>query len=82
MSYGPSLSNQASCSLRRIAWALKVPMTQALEEVLYYFNKMIDGSIICKSCLDSSKCKYCDFHASNSNRINDGVVRTYISLRP
>ena len=81
MSYGPLLSNQASCSLRRLAWALKVPMTQALEEVLYHFNKMIDGGIICKSCRDSSKCDYCDFHSRNSNRIDDGVVRTYNSLR-
>jgi hypothetical protein len=82
MSYGPPLSNQASCSLRRLAWALEVPMTQALEEVLYYFNKMLDGGIICKSCRDSSKCKYCDFHSSNCNSPNDVVVRTYISLRP
>jgi hypothetical protein len=49
--------------------------------VLYYFNQMIDGSIICKSCRDGSKCKYCDFHSSNSNRITDDVVRTYIWLR-
>jgi len=76
MSYGPPLSNQASCSLRRLAWALKVPMTQALEEVLYHFFQTLDRRIICKSCLDKSKCKYCDFHSSN--RINDGVVRTYI----
>ncbi len=62
MAYCPDLSFQSSCILRRIAWVLDIPMTLALEEVLHYMTKIIDSSIICKKCLDKSKCKHCGFH--------------------
>lgn len=63
MAYSPPLSFQSSCTLRRLAWALKVPMTQALEEVIHYIIPMIDHSFVCKNCLDNSKCKHCGFHS-------------------
>ena len=31
MAYTPKLSYQSSCTLRRIAWALNIPMTKAIE---------------------------------------------------
>lgn len=65
MAYSPQLSIQSSCTLRRIAWALKVPMTQALEEVIYYIIPMIDHSFVCKNCLDKSKCQYCGFYSKS-----------------
>ena len=33
MAYTPELSYQSSCTLRRIAWALDMPMTQAMERI-------------------------------------------------
>jgi CRISPR/Cas system-associated exonuclease Cas4 (RecB family) len=63
MAYSPELSYQSSCTLRRLAWALEIPMTQALEEVIQYISKLIDSSMVCKNCLDNSKCKYCGFHS-------------------
>lgn len=50
MAYSPPLSYQSSCTLRRLAWALKIPMTQALEEVIHYITKIAvinpDASIV------------------------------------
>ena len=33
MAYTPELSLKSPCTLRRIAWALGIPMTQAIERV-------------------------------------------------
>jgi hypothetical protein len=62
MAYSPDLSDQSSCTLRRLAWALEIPMTLALEEIIQYMTKIIDSGFVCNNCLDKSKCKYCGFH--------------------
>ena len=36
MAYTPELSQNHSGTLRRIAWALKMPMTKAMAEVINY----------------------------------------------
>ena len=36
MAYTPELSLRSSCTLRRISWALGVPMTQGIEFVFDY----------------------------------------------
>ena len=42
MAYTPELSLESSRTLRRIAWALGVPMTQAIERVFEYMPKLLD----------------------------------------
>ena len=42
MAYTPELSLESSRTLRRIAWALGVPMTQAIERVFEYMPKFLD----------------------------------------
>ena len=54
MTYTPELSQDYSGALRRIAWALDLPMTTALEEV--------DNKLICKACKDNSFCNRCIFN--------------------
>jgi hypothetical protein len=68
MTYSPDLSYQSSCTLRRIAWALEIPMTQTLEELIQYITKIIDSDFVCKNCLDKSKCKHCGFHSKSKNQ--------------
>lgn len=68
MAYSPLLSNQSSCTLRRMAWALEIPMTQAAESIIVYMAKRIDSSIVCKKCQDKSKCNLCDFHSKSKNQ--------------
>jgi hypothetical protein len=65
MAYSPNLSNQSSCTLGRLAWALQVPMTKALEEVIEYLPKIIKKGIVCESCLDKSKCSQCGFRSNH-----------------
>ena len=61
MAYTPELSQKHSCTLRRIAWALGMPMTRAIEEVFDYVGRIIDKSRVCKTCRDKTKCSDCVF---------------------
>jgi len=59
MAYTPELSQEHSGALRRIAWALEIPMTKAIEEVLDYVGTIIESKKVCKACRDKSFCKDC-----------------------
>ncbi|MBW2539966.1 MAG: hypothetical protein JRE27_10225 [Deltaproteobacteria bacterium] len=62
MAYTPELSMQASCTLRRISWALGVPMTKGIEFVFEYLPKILDKKKVCEGCRDKTKCNECVFH--------------------
>ncbi len=64
MAYTPELSQKHSGTLRRIAWALGVPMTKAIEEVFDYIAKTLDRNKLCEECRDNS---FCDRCALNNN---------------
>ncbi len=74
MAYSPDLSYQSSCTLRRIAWALEIPMTVALEEMIQYMTKILDSGFVCNNCLDKSKCKYCGFHPKSENQNQKSIT--------
>jgi len=40
MAYTPELSMKSSCTLRRISWALGVPMTKGIEFVFDYLPRV------------------------------------------
>jgi recombinational DNA repair protein RecR len=61
MAYTPELSLCSSRTLRRIAWALGIPMTQAIEEVFQYIPRILDQNKVCSACKDKSKCSECSF---------------------
>ena len=62
MAYTPELSYESSCTLRRIAWALKIPMTQAIEKVFEEIVKHVDTEKVCSACRDKTKCGSCNFN--------------------
>ena len=62
MAYTPELSQENSCTLRRIAWALEIPMTKAMEEIFTYIGSLIDSGKVCTACRDKSLCKKCTFN--------------------
>ena len=62
MAYTPELSQRHSGTLRRIAWALKVPMTETIEAVFDYVGKAIDSKKVCGACRDKNFCKQCVFN--------------------
>jgi hypothetical protein len=61
MAYTPELSGKSSCTLRRIAWALGVPMTKAIEDVFDYIAPILDSNKVCEFCKDKSRCQDCVF---------------------
>ena len=61
MAYTPQLSMKSSRTLRRIAWALNVPMTHVIEEVFDFLGRTLDGDRICEACKDKSGCDECFF---------------------
>jgi len=70
MAYTPELSYQHSCTLRRIAWALEMPMTKAIEEVLDYLGKVLDDKKVCKACRDKTRCEDCVFNHHGKSKLS------------
>ncbi len=62
MAYTPELSYESSCTLRRLAWAMRMPMTKAMEEVFSYLPKIVDRKKVCEGCRDKTKCQECAFN--------------------
>ena len=62
MAYTPELSQEHSCTLRRIAWALEMPMTKAMAEVFEYIGGFLDPQKVCNRCRDKTKCVGCAFN--------------------
>lgn len=62
MAYTPELSYKSSCTLRRIAWAIGVPMTEAIERVFDHIPRIIDREKVCQGCRDKSRCDDCVFN--------------------
>ena len=69
MAYTPELSMKSSCTLRRLAWALDMPMTKAIEKVFEHLPKILDTKKVCQACRDRSRCPDCEFNSHN--RIQD-----------
>jgi len=59
MAYTPELSYRSSAVLRRIAWALGVPMTEAIERVFEEITEHLDLGKVCGACRDKSGCGEC-----------------------
>lgn len=62
MAYTPELSRRHSGTLRRIAWALEIPMTKAMGRVFEHVAGVVDKEKVCKACRDNSACENCDFN--------------------
>ena len=68
MAYTPELSMKSSCTLRRISWALGVPMTKGIEYVFDYLPQILDREMVCRGRRDKSKCKGCAFGLNDQNQ--------------
>jgi len=69
MAYTPELSGKSSCTLRRIAWALGVPMTKAIEEVFDYIPRILDSNKVCEFCKDKTRCSDCVFKIPKTREV-------------
>ena len=68
MAYTPELSQTHSGALRRIAWAMKIPMTKAMVEIFEIAAKALDNNKICSACWDSSFCSDCLFKRNGGEK--------------
>jgi len=78
MSYTPELSGKSSSTLRRIAWALGVPMTKAIEEVFDYLPHILDSKKVCEFCKDKTRCLDCVFRERKVNLKNGKNHRNHV----
>jgi hypothetical protein len=62
--YTPQFSEKASITIRRLAWALGVPMTKAMDLIINELSLVFSSSLICPKCKDSTKCHACAFNAA------------------
>ena len=76
MAYTPELSEEASCTLRRIAWALNIPMTRALEKIMHLIPRIIDKEKVCNGCRDKTRCLDCNFNQEN-HRNGQAVINIF-----
>ena len=74
MAYTPELSDKSSCTLRRIAWFLNIPMTTALEQIMDVMPAFLDKERVCKGCRDKSRCADCAFK-KNNNRKGNSLIK-------
>ena len=68
MAYTPELTVEQSQTLRRIAWALNIPMTRATDYMFEFVTKRIDSHKICDGCRDKTLCSDCVFDETNESR--------------
>lgn len=61
MAYTPELSIDESRTLRRIAWALGMPMTKTIGAVLEHAASVVDRKKVCAACKDRTRCEDCVF---------------------
>jgi DNA repair protein RadC len=61
MTYSPQLNRRSCATLRRIAWALDVPMTRAIDRVIEDAVQNLENGSVCLACKDSSVCDSCAF---------------------
>jgi len=76
MAYTPELSEEQSCTLRRIAWALNMPMTKAMDEVFNHLIKILAADRVCSKCRDKTRCILCLFNGKGGEAMIRGNVIT------
>ena len=73
MAYTPELSDEASCTLRRIAWAVNRPMTKTMDLIFTdLLLPLINREWVCERCRDSTRCALCAFSETYKEETNAG----------
>ena len=77
MAYTPELSLRASCTLRRIAWALNMPMTQRLRVYLKPSPGLLTGKRYAKSVWTDQNAQAVLFLSQDNTIFNE---QNYLSI--
>ena len=65
--YSPNFSETACVSVRRLAWAFNLPMTQTMDHMIEMLLSQVDPARVCLSCKDKSRCSKCIFTKQSTN---------------
>jgi len=65
MGYGPRLRPCTCISLKRLAWAMNLPMSLTLENIIKIIPRLIESKVICNGCRDATACDDCYFNPDN-----------------
>jgi hypothetical protein len=69
MAYTPELDQVHSGILRRIAWALSVPMTTAIQVVIRTAaTGIVSSETACAACKDNGFCEHCPFQKADPSK--------------
>jgi hypothetical protein len=60
--YTPQFSPQATVTIRRLAWALRLSMPKAVDRVVTALPSVFPPSLVCPRCKDNTKCNQCAFN--------------------
>jgi hypothetical protein len=60
--YSPAFSGLAAVSVRRLAWAVKKPMTKTVDLMVKLLPALVDKSKVCPACQDKTGCPVCIFN--------------------
>jgi len=74
MAYTPELSLGSSSTLRRLAWALEIPMTVAIEEVFAFLPTIVSNEKVCGRCKDKTRCEGCAFNDKERERDGKNIL--------
>jgi hypothetical protein len=61
MSYTPEFSMKSSVSVRRLSWALGLPMTKTVETMVDILPHIFTPKKVCARCKDTKRCFECSF---------------------
>ena len=56
MAYTPAFEQAVSAYVRRVAWALRMPMTVTLDDLVLHLAERTDPEKVCPPCRDNSLC--------------------------
>jgi len=57
--YSPEFSELAAVTVRRLAWAMKGSMGQAVDVLVKALPAFINAEKVCELCRDKTKCAVC-----------------------
>jgi hypothetical protein len=59
--YSPQFSEFSAVSVRRLAWALRLSMPKAVDQVVGLLPSLFSPGVVCLACKDNTKCESCAF---------------------
>jgi hypothetical protein len=71
MSYSPQLSKSATVSVRRLAWAMDLKMTETVKIMAKLLPYQFSRSKVCLACQDKKGCDFCFFFLKNPQQEKD-----------